>query len=97
MTTLTRTPPTFIHTHGVPCDLHSDLAAESSAVNVENLLDSHSGHAGALLSETLGLDHRHAARWTAVCVVLQDCQAWRDDQPAPDRLVNNAEFHDLLV
>lgn len=49
------------------------------------------------LSQALDLDPRRTARWTAIFVVLQTCQAWREDQPELDALVDTAEFQELLA
>lgn len=49
------------------------------------------------LSQALDLDPRRTARWTAILVVLQTCQAWREDQPELDALVDSAELQELLA
>lgn len=48
------------------------------------------------LSRALGLDSDRTEHWTAVYVVLQDCQAWREDQAALDALLQATWFQNLL-
>ncbi|GAB3916824.1 hypothetical protein GCM10011575_33360 [Microlunatus endophyticus] len=49
------------------------------------------------LAHALDLDPRRTERWTAVYAVLQDCQAWREDQAVLDGLLQDAWFRNLLA
>ncbi len=49
------------------------------------------------IARRMNLDPGRAARWAAVWLVHQACQAWRDDQPELDALCASAELQSLLA
>lgn len=73
---------------GDPC---SDVANYAITQPAERIFDT-----AEELSHALGLDPHRTERWTAVYVVLQDCQAWREDQAALDALLQDTWFQNLL-
>ena len=48
------------------------------------------------LARRAGVDPARALRWTAIWTVHQTAQAWRDDQPALERLVTSPAIRNLL-
>lgn len=49
------------------------------------------------LARQLGLEPSRVLRWTAIWVVHQTAQAWREDQPALEQLVVSAKVKRLLA
>ena len=53
-------------------------------------------HKAGAIAELMGLDPKRAQRWAAAWTVLQECQAWRDDQSDLDAALSTAEFDHLI-
>lgn len=49
------------------------------------------------IADRMGLDSDRARRWAAIWTVHQDCQSWRNDQPALDDALDSPEFNSLLA
>ncbi|GAB3755853.1 aminoglycoside phosphotransferase family protein [Microlunatus parietis] len=73
---------------GDPCADAGHLAAAQPA---DRILD-----VAAALATAADLDQERVLRWTAVLLVIQDCQAWRDDQDGLDRLLARQGLRSLL-
>lgn len=74
---------------GDPC---SDVASFAAAQPADQIFDT-----AFQLGDLLGLDRDPIARWSAVYVVLQNCQAWRNDQAELDALLRDPTFQDHLL
>lgn len=74
---------------GDPC---ADVGHLAAAQPADRILE-----VAVALATVTDLDQERVLRWTAVHLVIQDCQAWRDDQDGLDRLLARHDVRALLV
>lgn len=73
---------------GDPCADAGQLAAAQPSDRILGI--------AAALAAATDLDQERVLRWTAVHLVIQNCQAWRDDQDGLDRLLQRQDVQTWL-